>query len=361
MRTGGSVRLFGTGRSHDPDEEVTYHWSQVSGTTVTLSPSANSATFTAPATPGELVFRLTVTDERSVSASDDVTITVVANRAPTANAGGNQTVDTGDRVFLIGSGSDPDSGETLTYSWTQIGTPAVTLSNAASATAYFTAPSSAATLTFRLTVSDGSLSGTDDVTVTVQQSLNFSALPGHGEPIDYLDRSYGSIHTLTDFNGAALNAVSAFTGVDTATQRGMFGINGPLIPNVVGQSVTDIPFFSMWVEEHTLTSSQGVVNWHKRLRIRIYNSSAIIPDWTVEGSGWDFVVEFQPVGGAWQEVLTDNNEDLLDVGFTSATRPIAFIQLQDTFLPQAEYDAFKSFFMADALSKYNIRIRVALD
>ena len=89
---------------------------------------------------------------------------------------------TGDRVFLIGSGADPDSGETLTYSWTQIGTPAVTLSNAASATAYFTAPSSAATLTFRLTVSDGSLSGTDDVTITVQQSLDFSALPGMAKP-----------------------------------------------------------------------------------------------------------------------------------------------------------------------------------
>ena len=87
----------------------------------------------------------------------------------------------------------------------------------------------------------------------------------------FLDNSYGSIHTLADFNSSALNAISAFTGVDTATQRGMFGINGPLIPNVVGQSVTDIPFFSMWVEEHTLTSSQGVVNWHKRLRIRIYN------------------------------------------------------------------------------------------
>ena len=75
---------------------------------------------------------------------------------------------TGDRVFLIGSGADPDSGETLTYSWTQVGTPAVTLSNAASATAYFTAPTTSATLVFRLTVSDGSLSGADDVTITVQ-------------------------------------------------------------------------------------------------------------------------------------------------------------------------------------------------
>ena len=284
-----------------------------------------------------------------------------SNQAPMADAGAAQTVNTGATVNLSGSGSDPE-GDTLSYAWSQLSGTTVSLTNSTSAGASFTAPSSAATLSFRLTVTDiHGASDTDDVTITVQQLLDFSALPGYGQPLDFLDNSYGSIHTLADFNSSALNAISAFTGVDTATQRGMFGINGPLIPNVVGQSVTDIPFFSMWVEEHTLTSSQGVVNWHKRLRIRIYNSSAIIPDWTVEGSGWDFVVEFQPVGGAWQEVLTDNNEDLLDAGFTSATRPIAFIQLQDTFLPQAEYDAFKSFFMADALSQYNVRIRVALD
>ena len=460
VRTGGSVSLFGTGSPHDPDEDVSYLWTQVSGATVTLSASANSATFTAPATAGMLVFRLTVTDVRGASTSDDVTITVAANRAPTANAGSNQTVDTGERVFLIGSGADPDSGDTLTYSWTQIGTPAVALSNASSATAYFTAPTTSTPLVFRLTVSDGSLNGTDDVTVTVQNQaptsnagptqtvnigttvtldasgssdpdgdrigynwhqvsgtsvtlssssvasptftapsspatlmfrltvtdsrnaggvsfvtitvqhlLDFSALPGYGQPVDFLDNSYGSIHTLTDFNGAALNAVSAFTGVDTATQRGVFGIHGPIIPNIAGSSITDTPFFSMWVEEHTLTGSNGVVNWWKRLRVRIYNSSAIIPDWSVEGSGWDLVVEFQPVAGAWQEVLTDSNEDLLDAGFTSGTaptpprtlRPMAFVQLQDSFLPQAEYDAFKSFFMTDALSEYNVRIRVALD
>ena len=93
---------------------------------------------------------------------------VPVNRAPTANAGPDQTVNTDATVTLSGSGSDPDTGDTLTYSWTQIGTPTGTISNASSATATFTAPSSAASLTFRLTVSDGTLSDTDDITITVQ-------------------------------------------------------------------------------------------------------------------------------------------------------------------------------------------------
>jgi YVTN family beta-propeller protein len=40
-----------------------------------------------------------------------------ANQPPTANAGGPYTVDEGGSVPLIGSGSDPDAGDTLTFAW----------------------------------------------------------------------------------------------------------------------------------------------------------------------------------------------------------------------------------------------------
>ena len=187
--------------------------------------------------------------------------------------------------------------------------------------------------------------------------------------MDYLDNSYGSIHTLTDFSGVTLNPVSTFVGTDTETQRAIYGIHGPVIPNIVGSSATDTPFFSMWVREYSITSSQGVVRWRKGLRVRIYSSSSIISDWSATGSGWDIVVEMQPVGGTWQEVLTDGNEDPEEAGFTSGTaptpprtlRPMAFVQLDERGISQAEYDAFKAFFTADALSRSNLRIRVALD
>ncbi|WP_207766600.1 hypothetical protein, partial [Yoonia maritima] len=51
------------------------------------------------------------------------------NTAPTADAGTAQNVASGASVTLDGSGSDAqDAGQTLTYAWSQIGTPAVTLS-----------------------------------------------------------------------------------------------------------------------------------------------------------------------------------------------------------------------------------------
>ena len=83
-----------------------------------------------------------------------------------------RTVNLGAQVTLSGSGSDPDE-DTLSYSWSQTGgSPTVTLSGANTATASFTAPNNlppgGATLTFRLTVSDGQGgTDTDDVTITV--------------------------------------------------------------------------------------------------------------------------------------------------------------------------------------------------
>jgi hypothetical protein len=94
-----------------------------------------------------------------------------SNRAPTANAGANETVNAGARVTLAGSGSDPDTGDTLTYRWTQVSGTTVSLSSTSVARPTFTAPSSAGTLTFRLTVTDNhGGSNTDDVTVSVRVS-----------------------------------------------------------------------------------------------------------------------------------------------------------------------------------------------
>lgn len=96
------------------------------------------------------------------------------NSAPTANAGNDRTVVELTAVALNGMGTDPDAGDSLSFSWSQTGGASVTLNNATSASADFTAPDVAAgvpeVLTFRLTVTDGGgLSDTDDVSVTVQE------------------------------------------------------------------------------------------------------------------------------------------------------------------------------------------------
>lgn len=96
-----------------------------------------------------------------------------ANRAPTANAGVNQAVDELSSVTLDGStSSDPDAGTTLTYSWEQTVGTTVTLSSTTISQPTFDAPDVTATntpetLTFRLTVSDGSLSASNLVDIIV--------------------------------------------------------------------------------------------------------------------------------------------------------------------------------------------------
>ena len=51
--------------------------------------------------------------------TDKVTVTITdsANTAPTVDAGGDQTVTEGSTVNLDGTATDPDSEDTLTYSW----------------------------------------------------------------------------------------------------------------------------------------------------------------------------------------------------------------------------------------------------
>jgi hypothetical protein len=106
---------------------------------------------------------VTVTSSKSGSATSPVTVTGAAF-APdpvTAQAPATLTVQQGQQVQLDGSASLNATG----FSWAQVaGTPAVTLSNANTAIASFTAPATVTTLTFRLTVQGpGGPQSTDEV------------------------------------------------------------------------------------------------------------------------------------------------------------------------------------------------------
>ncbi len=89
------------------------------------------------------------------------------NHAPTANAGADKSVVVTSHVSLDGSGSNDMDGQPITYNWQQMSGIAVALSGNTTAKPSFVAPSSPGTLVFRLIVSDGSLAGTDDVSIAV--------------------------------------------------------------------------------------------------------------------------------------------------------------------------------------------------
>ena len=182
----------------------------------------------------------------AVQVERTVTVTEpVANIAPVANAGDDQSVTTGTQVTLTGSGSSDPDNDALTYSWTHTSTdggapsPLITLTNPTTASPTFTADT-AAVLIFTLTVTDDSgdsatNTDTDTVTITVTAPVadNQPPVAEAGDPqsattgtqvtltgsgssdSDGTIQSYAWTHTSTD--GGAPSPLITLSGATTAT------------------------------------------------------------------------------------------------------------------------------------------------
>jgi|GEM_PF-6239566 len=189
---GTNVTLDASG-STDPDgnqDIAAYQWTQTGGPPVSLTnPASVAASFAAPLVgpSGEnLVFELTVTDGSGATSTDSCTIVIDnLDKAPRAEAGSDQQVYEGAAVILDGSGStDPDGlADISSYRWIQTGGPAIALTDADKPLAGFTAPMvelADETLTFELTVRDGSgLEHTDNCAVIVK-NINQSPVSDAG-------------------------------------------------------------------------------------------------------------------------------------------------------------------------------------
>ncbi len=137
-----------------------------------------------------------------------VILRYIANFAPTANAGGPQTVTAFTPVTLDGSGSTDPEDNIETYVWTQLSGTNVVLSGADTETPSFTAPQptgSSETLSFRLTVTDAfGLTDSSDVEITV------TALPGQ-----LALGTGGTVNEFNDPDGTRTWRVHSFSGSGT--------------------------------------------------------------------------------------------------------------------------------------------------
>lgn len=175
-----------TDAGHPP---LTYQWTQLAGTAVGLNLSDPvHPSFIAPnvSTGGEtLSFQLIVNNGLADSAPSAVNVTVKnVNHAPVADAGVAQTVAEGSAVTLDGRASYDVDGDALIYGWTQTAGPPVALSDPGAATPSFTAPSvsgGSVVLSFSLLVSDGALTASADVNVTVEH-VNHAPVADAGPP-----------------------------------------------------------------------------------------------------------------------------------------------------------------------------------
>ncbi len=89
------------------------------------------------------------------------------DQAPSADAGGDRTVQAFTAVQLDGSNSFDPEGDALTFSWVQIAGTAVSLNGADTPKPAFNAPDGETVMMFELTVADGS-GQTDSDTVQVE-------------------------------------------------------------------------------------------------------------------------------------------------------------------------------------------------
>jgi K319L-like, PKD domain/Calx-beta domain len=161
--------------------------------------------------------------------SFDTTQIVPHDEPPVANAGPDQTVEEGSLVTLDGTGSSDPDGEALTYAWSQLSGPPVTLTGANTAIPSFTAPVLPVLpeWVFQLEVCDEanptSLCDTDTVTVTVLPCLSPSTIS-----IDDQTVAEGGTATFTVSLGGCLS--SQQVTVDFATFDGTATAPGDYTP-----------------------------------------------------------------------------------------------------------------------------------
>ncbi|MBO9198815.1 T9SS type A sorting domain-containing protein [Niastella sp. MAH-29] len=161
--------------SRDTDGTIkTYAWAKVGGPsqyTIT-NPGAATTTVTGMQV-GVYVFRLTVTDDKGASSSDDVNVTVQApNVAPVANAGAdiNLTLPTNYTTLNGGASKDPD-GFIQSYKWSLVSGPSNPTIGDASSAATALSGLVAGTYVFQLKVTDDKgATATDNVNVIVSNS-----------------------------------------------------------------------------------------------------------------------------------------------------------------------------------------------
>ncbi len=170
VNTGDTVTMNASESSDPEGDPLSYSWAQTAGPQAALS-GADSVcpTFTAPYTGLTLTFELTVSDG---GFTDRDTVIIHVNLPPIADAGRTEDEATECLLFTLDASRslDPD-GDNLSYKWIQTAEPQIILSdNTAKKATFLTPELPGETLSFELTVSDGSgLTDTDRVDARIRK------------------------------------------------------------------------------------------------------------------------------------------------------------------------------------------------
>ena len=147
------------------DDEISYSYAWYKDGVLQAGLVSGSVSHTATRKGEEWRCEVTPSDGMENGPSGSAAVTI-GNTPPTANAGPDQNVSLNTLVTLNGSLSADADGDSLSYQWEQTDGPEVVLSDADTVISTFM-PQSEGICTFRLTVSDGTASSSDTVTVSI--------------------------------------------------------------------------------------------------------------------------------------------------------------------------------------------------
>lgn len=178
-----STTLSGSGSDVD-GQVIGFKWTQQSGTPVTLSNTTSSNLTVSNLTEGRFVFRLTVTDNASATAFDEMTLQVIpssANLPPTVDAGKDSTIYLPQNSITL-NGTATDDGAIASYLWTKVSGPAVVLNNPVTETLSLTSLTEGTYILQLTAIDDNGTSASDNITVTVlPATINQSPTVSAGE------------------------------------------------------------------------------------------------------------------------------------------------------------------------------------
>lgn len=212
---GERIRLSGSDSSDPDGDTLSYLWSitnRPSGSAASLNSTiAESPQFTADI-DGTYTLRLIVNDGELSSAPDLVLVTATSNNTPPrADAGSNQSVETGQLVQLNGNASSDPDGDSLAYTWSVVTRPsgsAATLNSTRTAATSFTADR-AGNYVVRLVVNDGTANSAPD-SVSISASAADPAPPavavsdsfsGSGPLVGYTTNNASAVPDVARANG----------------------------------------------------------------------------------------------------------------------------------------------------------------
>ena len=222
---GATVQLDGTASSDPDGDPLGYMWTltvRPAGSTATIAnPTAAQPSFV-PDLAGAYTAQLIVNDGSLSSAPDSVAITAdpapVSNQPPVLDPIGNHTVDLGSSLTFTLTGSDPD-GDPISFTAMPLPLPTGATLDGTTGVFKFTPEESqvgAIDLTFM--VSDGFLTDSEAVTITV-----------NGPPV-------GGVTALT---GRLLDAIDADNGVTTPVVGATVSMASDPLNTVVSDSNGD--------------------------------------------------------------------------------------------------------------------------